>query len=168
MNDQNQEPILDSDPSETLPENQPSQAPANLPPPEARDWREQRREERHAHRHGRSSRSYPWLGGVILIFLGLVFLMQNLGLPFLENWWAFFILIPAFWNFVAAWNSYRDNGLLTRGGAGSLAVGILLTLLAAVFLFDLNIGLYWPVFLIAGGLILLGTVLFPARGKPQK
>jgi hypothetical protein len=91
----------------------------------------------------------------------VVFLLQNMGIPFLANWWALFILIPAFWAFVAAWESYRDNGRLTRGGAGSLAGGGLLTILALAFLLNLNVGLFWPVLLIVGGLVLLGTALLP-------
>jgi hypothetical protein len=131
-----------------------------------RDWREQRRAERRARREARwqrhGGRSYAWIGGAILILLGVVFLLQNMGIPFLANWWAVFILIPAFWAFVAAWDSYRDNGRLTRGGAGSLAGGSLLTILALVFLLNLNLGLFWPVLLIVGGLVLLGTVLLRA------
>jgi hypothetical protein len=84
-----------------------------------------------------------------------------MGFPFLMNWWALFILIPAFWAFVAAWDSYQDNRKLTQGGAGSLTVGILLTIVAFIFLLNLNVGLYWPVLLIVGGLILVGTAFFP-------
>ena len=131
-----------------------------------RDWREQRRAERWARREARwqryAGRPYGWIGGAILILLGVVFLLQNMGIPFPANWWALFILIPAFWAFVAVWESYRDNGRLTRGGTGSLAGGGLLTILALVFLLNVNVGLFWPVLLIVGGLVLLGTALLPA------
>jgi hypothetical protein len=178
MNDQNQKPIpdpLESSPSipsssplnppESLPGSQPSGAPPSTPPPVYGDWREQRRAERQARREARwqrrAGRSFAWIGGAILILLGVVFLLQNMGIPFLANWWALFILIPAFWAFVAARDSYRDNGRLTRGGAGSLAGGTLLTILALVFLLNLNVGLFWPVLLIVGGLVLLVTALLP-------
>lgn len=36
-----------------------------------------------------------------------------------------------------------------------------MTILAMVFLFDLNLDLYWPVLIIVGGLVLLGTALLP-------
>jgi hypothetical protein len=179
MNDQNQKPITDPgsssqstlssgppNPPESLPGSQPSGAPASTPPPVYRDWREQRRAERWARREARwqrrASRPYGWIGGAILILLGVVLLLQNLNIPFLANWWALFILIPAFLAFVAAWESYRDNGRLTRGGAGSLVVGGLLTILVLTFLLNLNVGLFWPVLLIVGGLVLLGTALLPA------
>jgi hypothetical protein len=129
-----------------------------------RHWREQRRAERLTRREARwqrhASRPYGWIGGAILILLGATLLLQNMGLPFLTNWWALFILIPAFWAYVGAWNSYLDNHRLTRGGVDSLTVGILLTVLALVFLLNLEVGLFWPILLIAGGLALLGTALF--------
>jgi hypothetical protein len=90
-----------------------------------------------------------------------VFLLQNLGIPYLDNWWALFILIPAFWAYVAAWESYRAKGQLTRGGAGSLAVGFLLTILSLFFLLNLNVNPFWPVVLIVAGIALLGTVWLP-------
>ena len=135
------------------------------PPPEYRDWREQRRAERQARREARwqrhAGRPYGWMGGAILILLGMVFLLQNMGIAFLTNWWALFILIPAVWAYFAAWNMYRENGRLTRGGAAPLTVGLLLTGLSFIFLFNLTIGLFWPVLLIAGGLVLVGTALLP-------
>jgi hypothetical protein len=149
MNDQNQN--TNSDP--------------NTPPHEYRDWREQRRAERMARREARwrrrAGRPYGWIGGAILILLGIVFLLQNLGIPFLMNWWALFILIPAFWSYVAAWEIYQDHSRMTRSVAGSLTVGILLTVLSLVFLLNLAIGLFWPFLLIVGGLALLATGLMP-------
>jgi cation transport ATPase len=172
MNNQNQEPIPDPNLPESPqstpssgPVNPPSGAPASTPPPVYGDWREQRRAERQARREAHwqrhAGRPFRWVGGAILILLGVVFLLQNMGIPFLVNWWALFILIPAFWAYNAAWDIYQDNGRLTRGGAGSLTVGILLTILALVFLLNLDIGLFWPVLLIVGGLVLLGTALLP-------
>lgn len=148
-------------------QNQSVNPPPETPPtpPVYRDWREQRRAERMARREARrqrhAGRPYGWFGGVILVILGIIFLLQNMGINILMNWWAIFILIPAFWAFVAAWNTYQDNGRLTQAAAGSLAVGIILTILAAVFLFNLALGIFWPIILIIGGLILLISALFP-------
>lgn len=133
--------------------------------PASTDWRAQRDAERRARREQRwqrrGSRRHGWIWGIILVLLGVALLLENLGFRTLENWWALFILIPAFWTYVGAWDIYQDNGRLTRRAAGALTVGILLTLLAFVFLLNVAVGVYWPVLLIAGGLALLMTGLIP-------
>jgi hypothetical protein len=129
------------------------------------DWREQRRLERLArhearwHRHG--ARPFGWIGGAFLVLLGILLLLQNLGFPFLTNWWALFILIPAFWSYTAAWEMYQDQGRLTRSAAGSLTAAILMTALTFIFLLNLAFGIFWPVLLIVGGVALLVTGLVP-------
>jgi hypothetical protein len=137
----------------------------NTPTPVYRDWHSQRRAERLARHEARgqrhAGRPYGWVAGAILILLGGVFLLQNIGYLFLFNGWALFILIPALGMFASSWNSYKTNGRLTRGGVVSLAWGVMMTVLTMVFLFDLNLGLYWPVLLIVGGMVLLGTALLP-------
>lgn len=148
-------------------EQTPNQTPTpGTPAPTYRSWHEQRRAEHWARREARwqrhAGRPYGWIGGVFITLLGAIFLLENLGIPFLANWWALFIFIPAFWTYAAAWDNYKYHNQLTRGGTGSLTVGILLTILAFVFLFNLDAGLFWPVLLIVGGLVLLGTVLLPA------
>jgi cation transport ATPase len=137
----------------------------STPAPEYHDWREQRHAERMARREARwqrhGSRRHGWIWGIILVILGVALLLENLGIRFLENWWALFILIPAFWAYVGAWDIYQDNNRLTRRGASALTVAILLTVLAFVFLLNVAVGVYWPVLLIAGGLALLMTGLIP-------
>jgi len=41
------------------------------------------------------------IGGALIVF-GLIIMLQNMGLMYLQNWWALFILIPAFGSFAAA------------------------------------------------------------------
>ena len=93
-----------------------------------------------------------WLPGVVLIAIGVVFLFANLTNFYLHNWWALFILIPALKNFGAAWGSYQRHGRLTKSARGSVTGGLILSLIASAFLFDLDWGLIWPVFLIIGGI----------------
>jgi hypothetical protein len=163
MNDPNQEPISNPNPPQSPSGSQPSGTQQSTPPPVYHDWHEQRRAERWARREERwqrhAGRHYGWTGGAILILLGIVFLLQNMGYLLLFNWWALFILIPAFFLFVGAWDSYQANGRLTRSGAITLTWGCMFTVVAIVFLFNLNLGLYWPVLLIAGGVVLLATAL---------
>jgi hypothetical protein len=135
------------------------------PAPVSGDWRELRRQERmarreeHMARHG--THRFGWFGGAVLVILGFALLLENLGLRFLENWWALFILIPAFWSYVAAYDNYQDNGRLTRTAAGSLTVGGLLTLLTLIFLFNIGFGVFWPVLLIVAGLAFISVGFVP-------
>jgi hypothetical protein len=146
-------------------ENQTPPSSQNTPNPPYQSRHEQRRAERWARREarwqGRGGRHYGWVGGAILIFIGIIFLLQNMGYVFLFNWWALFILIPAFFLFVGAWDSYQQNGRLTRGAAFSLTWGCIFTLAALVFLFNVNLGLYWPILLIVGGVLLLASAFLP-------
>lgn len=93
-----------------------------------------------------------WVAGVALIVIGGVFLLSNVTDFYLNNWWALFILIPAFSNFGNAWRSYQSHGRLNRQARGSLTGGMILSLITVAFLFDLDWGLIWPLFLIIGGL----------------
>ncbi|HLF28942.1 MAG TPA: hypothetical protein VJG32_21660 [Anaerolineae bacterium] len=93
-----------------------------------------------------------WVGGVILIVLGLVFLVQNLTGFELGNWWAIFILIPAIGSLATAWRIIQANGgRVTPAARGPLTGGLILITVAAVFLFNLDWGAIWPVFLIIIG-----------------
>ncbi len=133
-------------------------------PPQYKDWREQRQAEREARHAARMERrgSYHsgWFIGLLLIVLGVIFLLQNLGIPFLRNWWALLILIPAFWSFTGAWDQYQAAQRVTRGVAWSILGGAILTVMALIFLFNIGLGVFWPVVLIAFGLgmVLVGFV----------
>ncbi len=134
-------------------------------PPEYQDWRAQRRAERMARREARvqrrSGRPFGWFGGAILIVIGILFLLENMGYRTFANWWALLILIPAFWSFVAAWNIYRNNNSVTAGVLSSIIIGLLLTIFSGLFLFNLAVGLFWPVLIIVGGLVLIISAISP-------
>ena len=103
-----------------------------------------------------------WIWGAVLIILGLVFLVQNLTGFRLDNWWALFILIPAVAAFANAWRAYQLNDRRINGQVTSSVVGGLFPLLVAlIFLFDLDWGRIWPLFLILGGIALLLSRLAP-------
>lgn len=100
--------------------------------------------------------SRGWMPGLILIILGVVFLADNyFPLDFLDNWWALFILIPAVSNLSRAWRRYRVAGTWTGDARGALISGLLLTMVAVIFLFELSWSLFWPVVLILLGVGLL-------------
>ncbi len=117
--------------------------------------RAQRRAERRAAREGGA-----WFGGVILIGLGVIFLLQNAGALTLQNWWALFILLPALGSFGAAFTDYRVSGRFNARARGSLVAGLIFTAVATVFLFNLNFSLLLPAILIVAGIgMLINTVL---------
>ena len=126
------------------------------------DMRQQMRMERHAERDRRRAerRAHgwggPWLGGAVLIALGLIFLAQNLNIFVFHNWWALFILIPAVGSLVTAWNIYQANGSQwTAAARGPLVTGVILVLVTATFLFGLSWGLIVPLLLILAGVAAL-------------
>ncbi len=105
--------------------------------------------------HGRPHNG--WMPGLIIIGLGIVFLVSNVTGFQLENWWALFILVPGVVSFVNAWNAYRDDGRWSKRARGGLVGGSIISLVAIIFLFNLDWGQIWPVFLILiGANILLG------------
>ena len=138
------------------------QPPVNTPEPmDRREARHQRRAERLAD----PSRGGSWVAGIILIVLGGAFLMQNMGsyrFP-LQNWWALFILIPAVGAFDTAFRTYRNTGTFTNTARGSLLVGIVLTLVTAIFLFNLSWTYFGPALIILAGLGILMNGIFMGR-----
>ena len=121
-------------------ENQPASSLVPTPPATEQDWRDMRRSDREIRREERRARrgsnSTAWVGGVILIVLGVILLLQSVRGFYLENWWALFILIPAFGSFADAWNIYRQTGRLTRRVRGALISGCVFSLVTAAFLFN--------------------------------
>jgi hypothetical protein len=98
-----------------------------------------------------------WIPGLVLIGIGVIFLLSNLTGFELDNWWALFILIPAFGAFGNAYRVYQSQGRLGREGRGSLIGGLVFVFVASIFLLELDWGQVWPVFLILAGLgVLLG------------
>ena len=113
------------------------------------------RRERH-----RADRGGAWVGGAVLILLGMVFLMQNMGIALFDNWWAIFILLPALGAFGTAWNTYKQNGGQMAGAAvGSLVTGIVLTGLAVALFFEFDLSQVGPIALILIGVGVLASAL---------
>jgi hypothetical protein len=101
-----------------------------------------------------------WVPGLVLIGIGAFFLLNNFTDFHLNNWWALFILIPAFGslgNFVRA---YNKDGRMSHEARGSLIGSMILFFITAVFIFGWSWGTIWPVFLIIGGLGALLSGLF--------
>jgi hypothetical protein len=155
-----------------LPENksQPeSQTPDAKPP--YQDWHELRKAARQARHEAREQwreqrfqfrgmNGYGWFGGALLIIFGVVFLLHNINALPLNNWWALFILIPAFSAYNRAWRMYQPAGQLNWLVWRSLLGGLFWTLLTVVLLFNVNWGFLLPILLILFGIgILAGLAL---------
>ena len=115
---------------------------------------EQAETERH------SGPNMAWVPGLVLIGVGVVFLLNNFTDFELHNWWALFILIPAFGSLGNFWRAYRATGHLNGDARGSLIGAMILFFVAAVFLFGWSWGAVWPFFLIIAGLGALLSGLF--------
>jgi hypothetical protein len=63
------------------------------------------------------------------------------------------IFIPAVILLTHAYQAYRAGQ--REAAAGSVTIGLLITIVAVTLLFDLSFGRTWPLFLIVGGLALL-------------
>ncbi len=98
-----------------------------------------------------------WAFGLVLIAVGALFLLSNFTGFQLNNWWALFILIPAFGAFGYALQVRRDTGRFGQEARGSLMGGLAILFTAAVFLFGWNWGAVWPGYLIIAGLAALLT-----------
>jgi len=103
----------------------------------------------------------PWMGGLVMILIGMVFLLRQFSGFDLENWWALFIIIPAVGAFGSAWRAYEyADRRFTPAVRGSLIGGLVLTLVAAIFLFNLNWAIFFPIVLILAGVSLLVSARF--------
>lgn len=119
---------------------------------------------RHRDRQGASL-----LFGVVLILLGVVFILERTGLFTLsENWWAIFIYVAAIASFANAWRAYRASGVFGPQATGSLTWGLVLTVVASIFMFNLLWDVWWPAILIAAGVgIVAGYGLNALSGGPS-
>jgi len=119
--------------------------------------RRQRIDERRAMRAGNE-----WIGGALLLLIGLLLLGRNLNFLSFDNWWALFIMLPAIGSFGTAWGMYRaDGGRFTMRARGAMIGGLVLTAITAMFLFNLNWTILGPGLLILAGIGLLVNVMLP-------
>ncbi|MGH8184271.1 MAG: LiaF transmembrane domain-containing protein [Rhodanobacteraceae bacterium] len=96
---------------------------------------------------------------VAIIAIGLLFLANNLGynLVFLDhgNWWALIILLAAIAPLTRAWEVYRARGRVDAETAYFLLSAGAIVLVAVMFLANLDWAVWWPLFVILGGLYTL-------------
>jgi hypothetical protein len=107
--------------------------------------------------------------GLVLVMIGVVFLLQQIGGFSLRNWWALFILIPAFGSFSSAWVAYRSSGRINEGVRAGLGGGLIVFVLALMFLFNLDWSIYWPLMILAPGItVLLNGFTLPGSREASR
>ena len=96
------------------------------------------------------------VGALMLIGMGVVFLLQQnnlIGPDF--AWWSFFIILPGLGLLLSGIMAYSQAGYLTDPARNRITGGTMSTLVGAIFLFNLDWGRVWPVFLIVPGVFML-------------
>lgn len=106
-----------------------------------------------------------WIGLIFIIGGAIVLLNQMDILSFELNWWALFILFPAFGALTGAYNRYRStNDLFEMGVMIPTLVGLFMLLLSVSLLLgdaiNMNLRVYWPIIL-----IILGLGMIFGRGR---
>ncbi|MCI0554977.1 MAG: hypothetical protein L0287_28855 [Anaerolineae bacterium] len=111
-------------------------------------------------KHNSRPSSKLWVG-LALIASGAIILLNQMNiLSFELNWWALFILFPAFGALSGAYNRYRStNDLFEMGVMIPALVGMFMLLLSVSLLLgdaiNMNLKVYWPIILIVLGLGLI-------------
>jgi cation transport ATPase len=155
------------------------QSPVNDTQPEPLDPHEARRQRRDARHEAREERfearreafggssNITWIAGAILILLGVGILLQNMGtfsMP-LTNWWALFILLPAIGAFETAQRIYKKAGnRFTPSARSSFLVGVIISLVTAILLFNLDWDIFGPLLIILGGVGMIFNYMLPGKG----
>lgn len=114
---------------------------------------------------GSRSNAAVWLGLGLLV-VGIYMLAADFGLPipqFLRlnfHWWALFLLIPGGIILRNVYEEYEANGRqLDRHMRSRLLIGAVIVGYAAMFLFNINLALLWPLALIGVGALMLLNVI---------
>jgi hypothetical protein len=96
------------------------------------------------------------IAALTLIGLGVLFLLQQNNLVSSDfAWWSFFIIVPGVALLASGIMSYSRAGFLTPQARGQITGGTMATIVGAIFLFNLDWGKVWPVFLIVPGIFML-------------
>lgn len=90
--------------------------------------------------------------GLVLIVVGVIIFAQQLGLVSGQfNWWAAFILIPAFGSFATAFSAFQSSGKFNAAVRNGIGGGLVVLMVAIMFLFGLDWAVYWPLMVIVFG-----------------
>ena len=101
--------------------------------------------------------SSSWSWGVVLVLLGAIFLLNNMGYHFLkvENWWAMFILAPGLSMMGTSFKYFRAKNRFSRGARSRGLLGLILSAFAVSLFFGIDLFYVGPALLIGFGIYLL-------------
>ncbi len=89
---------------------------------------------------------------ILLVLVGIILLVQNLGLGLEHfNWWALFVFLPVAGALAGAWSDFRDSGQLNGKVRAAIGSAIVMGTVAVLLLTGANWGHWWPAMLIAAG-----------------
>jgi hypothetical protein len=97
----------------------------------------------------------PVVGGLILIWLGITFYLQEIGSIPLANWWAYFILGIGFILVLQGLLVYSQS---RRPFYGPFIGGAILILVGVSFIYNAW-GNFWPLILVVIGIAILASAL---------
>lgn len=104
--------------------------------------------------------SNSWTVGLVLVAIGAVFLLRNLGVDLFflkfDNWWALIILAVAVVPLSHGLRRWSNEGF-NNEVAGSFLSALILVTVALLFLLHLQFFTWWPIFVIYGGIFMLIT-----------
>jgi len=105
-----------------------------------------------------------WIFGAVLTLAGVIILMQNTGFIGQNNgnWGALFLMIPALIMFANAYNDVKANGSMSKKARSGMIFGVILTMITAMLVFNLDERIYGPIILICAG---LGIFLNSYKGQ---
>jgi len=98
-------------------------------------------------------------GGLVLVALGALLFTLNVVEVSLENWWALFILMPAL--ALIGWGRRIGrgvNGRLPFLARLTYATGLIILVVAVMFLVNFDWSVWWPMMLITPGLAMLMAI----------
>ncbi len=99
-----------------------------------------------------------WALGLAIVIIGGLLLARNLGFNwaflYFQHWWALFILLAAIPPLQSAFTNYQKAGW-SPAVANSLISAGAIVILALLFLLNLSLLTWWPVFIIVAGLMVI-------------
>ncbi len=118
------------------------------------------RMERHYWRHyGRGAFIGPLIGGLVIIWLGVTFYLQQTGAIISDNWWSLFV---AGLGAILILQGALRSALTRRPVVGSFFWGATLLVIGLAFYYNTGT-VFWSLVVVLGGIALLAYGLFARR-----